>query len=117
MPVAALAFSPNGRLLASASFDDTVKLWEVGSWRCLATFSGMQSLVGVAFSPDSQRLVTASDPVKLWDLRSFEEVGSLPVTGAVAWFSPDSDGIILAVLDTSKILHLWRAPPLRECRL
>ena len=58
-----LAFSADGRWLASASFGDTAKLWLVGSDGLLTaqqTFSGHTAgLYGLAFSPDSQTLATA----------------------------------------------------------
>ena len=109
-----LVFSPDGRWLASGNYDGTVKLWEVGAWRCVATLSGMGDQVrDVAFSPDSQRLVTGSNPVKLWDLTTFNELASLAVDGTVGHgkvvaFSPD--GNILAVRDrTAGTLYFWRA--------
>jgi WD40 repeat protein len=71
----------------------------------------------IAFSSDSQRLVTGSNPVKLWDLATYHELASLALDGTagdgtVAAFSPD--GSTLAVRDRSGTLHFWRAPSLTE---
>jgi WD40 repeat protein len=68
-----VAFSPEGKLLASASEDSTVKLWEAGSEAALQTLEGYSSWVNaVAFSPDGKLLasVSADETVKLWDAGS-----------------------------------------------
>ncbi|MCP4285318.1 MAG: hypothetical protein GY792_12835, partial [Gammaproteobacteria bacterium] len=56
-----IAFSPDGKQLASASFDNTVKLWQVSDGALEQTFSGhTDSVYGVAFSPEGGLIASAS---------------------------------------------------------
>jgi WD40 repeat protein len=60
-PVVSLAFSPDGRRLVSASYDQTVKLWELASGQCYKTLEGhTRTVTSVAFSPDGKILASGS---------------------------------------------------------
>ena len=76
--VRSIAFSPDGKTLASASSDSTIKLWDVATGKEQATLEGHTNVVhSVAYSPDGKTLAsgqTANGPpppdktIKLWDI-------------------------------------------------
>jgi WD40 repeat protein len=69
--VYSVAFSRDSKSLASASWDNTVKLWDAATGKSTATLMGHTSWASsVAFSPDGKTLASASDDktVRIWDL-------------------------------------------------
>ena len=78
--VTSVAFSSDGGLLASASWDNTIKLWDPHTGEHLRTLEGHSSEVtSVAFSPDGGFLASASDDdtIKLWDPHTGEHLRTL----------------------------------------
>jgi WD40 repeat protein len=68
--VCGVAFSPDGRLLATASADGTARLWDPATGQHQRTLTGhTNAVLGVAFSPDGRLLATAGDDgtMRLWD--------------------------------------------------
>jgi len=71
--IVAIAFHPNGQILANGSLDHTVKLWNVRNGRCLSTLRDHHNgFSSVAFSPDGEFLVSGSTDhtVRLWDVET-----------------------------------------------
>lgn len=117
--VKTVAVSPDGRIVASGSYDDTIIIWDIfsdpNSPKQLSKLSGhTNGIESVAFSPDSQILASGSDDNKiiLWDIsnpESPEPFGS-PLEGHtdLVWsvaFNPD--GQILASGSVDNTIILW----------
>jgi RNA polymerase sigma factor (sigma-70 family) len=93
--VTAVAFSPDGQRLATASFDQTFRVWDLASGQMVFVGKGHNGVVrSLAWSPDGRVVATGSfdETVKLWDTAAGKELATLKGPGrgilSVA-FSPD----------------------------
>jgi hypothetical protein len=131
-PVFALAFSPDGRILATGSRDNNAQFWDLRSGKLLASPPPQQRsafVLAVAFSPDGQTLATGSvdHTLQFWSARSGEPLAPPSRLQSLVWtvaFSPDRKVFFAAtdhwlntyswdgkkaVLQGSQLLHgFWR---------
>ncbi|NCY02855.1 MAG: hypothetical protein EBX36_08090 [Planctomycetia bacterium] len=115
-----VAFSPDGRRLASASADATVAVHDLVAATAPAALTGHESAVyGVAFSPDGARLATASRDrtIRLWDAPTMTEAGVLRGHEGTVYsvrFSPQGDRLVSASQDGT--VRVWSVTDRREER-
>ncbi len=115
--VRALAFSPDGKLLAAAGGSPAefgeVKIWSVQERKELRTIRGHRdNIFAVAFSPDGTRLATASYDrlIKLWDVASGAEIKTLKDhTDAVFAVAFSPDGGRMASASADRTVKIWDA--------
>jgi WD40 repeat protein len=121
--ITAVAFSHDGKYAASACSDRTVRLWQLPGCRLLRSFTVPDEAgVGLAFSPNGQKLLTAGrGPPNLWDSASGKLLRTMPGTPkrgvATAAFFPSGKRILVALIDEG--VKVWeiekgKVVPLRD---
>lgn len=110
--VYAVAFQPNGPYLATASFDRTIKVWNVESGRVVRTFSGHKNKVlALAYSADGRRLASAGldGMVRLWDATTGRAQACLTsCSRCVQGIAFTPDGGRLIACGEAGLAEVWR---------
>ncbi len=109
--ITSLVFAPDGRTLASGSWDSTVRLWDVTTGKQLTSFqAATEKIWSVAISADGKWVAAGSDPgiIRIWDVGTGEgratfAAGLEPIRSLA--FS--SDGKMLASGDDNGAVKLW----------
>jgi WD40 repeat protein len=111
-----VAFSPDGKLLASGSLDGTVQVWNAATRQPIgAPLHAQTGVTSVAFSPDGKLLASAGidGAVQLWNAATGRPVGA-PLhasTQGVTWVAFSPDGKLLAGGGANGTVRLWHVSP------
>ncbi|MCE9565410.1 MAG: serine/threonine protein kinase [Planctomycetes bacterium] len=114
--VVSVAYSPNGKVLATGSKDKTILLWDTKTWKTRPPLEGHRGeVIGLAFSPDSEQLASVTSArdacaIRLWDVEtaSAKKTFGEEVDGmfGVVW---SADGSTLACAGWGSTLYIWDA--------
>ncbi len=124
-PVRALAFSPDGRLLATGSDDHAARLWDTATGREVSRLAHAESVTHLAFSPDGRFLATGMmgrwydeeqkpTTVSLWEVRNGREIARLPHPMIFTCLAFSPDGARLATGGGDGIIRLWETATGKE---
>jgi WD40 repeat protein len=115
-PVYAVAVSPDGRFVATGSFDKSIKLWDAKTGREVRTLGGknghQNQILSLAFSPDGATLASggSDNVVKLWDVPASRAATVYAHPAGAAQVALAADGKTLAVGGTDGTIKLWTSP-------
>ena len=118
--IGCLSYSPDSKIIASGSKDQTVRLWDVKTGKHIRTLTGHQdNITFLSFSPDGSTLISGSSnmTINFWDIVSRELKLPFAIQGVISdknfqnekikrtFFSPDKS--ILVTTGESRTIHLW----------
>ena len=107
-----VAFSPDSKLLATASEDYTAGLWDVSSGQRLAILSHRLLVTSVVFSPDGRLLATGSNDqtAVLWDPNTGQRLATLLHNDSLTSVAFSPDGSLLVTASEDHTARIWEVP-------
>jgi len=124
--VDSVSFSPDGKLIASGSRDNTIDLWDVETGKEIRRLKGHGgSVYSVVFSPDGRLIASGSydGTIKLWDVETGKEIRTLKghsflvfFKGVVHSVSFSPDGKLIASGGSDDTIKLWDVETGKEIR-
>lgn len=111
--VDAVSISPDGKVIATGSFDKTIKLWDAATAKEIRTYGGKQGhqgqVLSVAFSPKGDQLASggADNTAKIWDVPTSTPAKTFALSGAGTGVAFAADGKTFAVSGADGIIKLF----------
>ena len=118
--VGGTAFSPDGRMFATSSHDQTVILWDLNDGKAVATLTNGFPAGSLAFSPDGQTLIVGGSKLnsqlggpgglQFWNVPSRQAVGTIPgEVSDIVQMALSANGALLATGHKDGAVRLWDA--------
>jgi len=107
-----VAYSPDGKWLASASSDNTARVWDAETGALHMTVQHAGRVLTIAFSADSRLVASggADHTVRVWDVLAEREVAALPAAPGTKRVAFSPDGTVLLIAPVQGSVKLWRMP-------
>jgi WD40 repeat protein len=110
-PVEAVAFSQDGRRVATGTFDGVARVWEVTSGSEIALVEHRGPVSAVAFSPDGERVASSSydGTARVWEAANGKELARIKHASAVLALAFSADGQRVVSGDIEGTVRVWKA--------